>query len=353
MSRSVYIIGAYKLEDCYKCFAKELEYNDFTVGFFPLYELYEHSYHSSDILRCLQNKSPRNSYINLKTVLNADIVIWWHLALRIPTEELSLIISMTPNIKHYIYNFDPILINSGKEYWQNIERLTEQQYPLFDTTLTCNPTHVKLLREQNIDAYYAYPGYDPEYHYYERNDAYSCDVSIVCSTLYDDGIFNESILIQRRELVDRLYKMSEKSELIFHIYGPERFKSLYPNSYKGFIPYTDCRYVFSNSKINLNISPVGNSLNCDIDGRCREYFAERMPQILACRGLMLCDIEFKTIIDSESYVQAEQDIEKCILQIKDILESHNQVKYDKVRQNGEKRGKAITFTNVIKHIMAY
>ena len=109
-------------------------------------------------------------------------------------------------------------------------------------------------------------------------------------------------------------------------------KNIYPDVYKGYISYKDAYLVFSNSLINLNISPVADSLTCKLDGKKCYYFSERLPQILACKGLMVCDQNFgKLLIENSDYIKLEKE-EDIISIVNDV--KNNKEKYDLIRNNG-------------------
>ena len=119
-------------------------------------------------------------------------------------------------------------------------------------------------------------------------------------------------------ILDAIY--ADKS-INLHVYGPEFLNRLYPDSYKGFIVYKNCYKVFSNSKINLNISPLLN-----VNTNDKLYYSERLPQILGCNGIMLCNNNLTPmLIPNEHYLYINNidELMPCIysfLENKDSLQ---------------------------------
>ena len=182
---------------------------------------------------------------------------------------------------------------------------------------------------KNCKLRYFIPGFNTNLSYYLLDNSYSCDVSIVCTNLYDDLEFWSSTKICRKDVVDAIYK---DENINFHFYGPEKFKKLYPKAYKGFIKYEDCYKVFSNSKINLNISPVGDSLNDVVDGKQKHKISERCPQILGSKGLMMCDTNLEPILLHNKHYIKIDSITQALEIIYDVIENNN--KYNNIRENG-------------------
>lgn len=134
--------------------------------------------------------------------------------------------------------------------------------------------------------------------------------------------------MHRKELVDLLYQ--HRNELIFHIYGPQNFKDLYPDCYRGYINYNDCPHVFSNSRLNLCIHATSvNNDQMDI------YFSERLPQIMGSRGLLYCETDYTgsgLLIPNVNYILADE--RNPLGQIKTILHNYNNPMYKRIKEKG-------------------
>jgi len=136
--------------------------------------------------------------------------------------------------------------------------------------------------------------------------------------------------ITRYNIVNLLYENRDKIK--FHIYGPENFKNKYSECYQKSISYDDCKYVFSNSKINLSIHPLILELNNENSEQ--EYFSERLPQILGCQGLLMTNSNLSHILNKNSdyiYVDETTNIIDTVL---NIININNKDNYNNVRKNG-------------------
>ena len=166
-----------------------------------------------------------------------------------------------------------------------------------------------------------------------KNLIYQCDISIVATNLYEDNneFPYEATNICRYEIVNYLYSI--RSNIKFHFYGPISFQELYPDCYKGFVTYNNCKKIFSNSKINLSIHPLIYELN---DHNCeKEYFSERVPQILGCKGLLMTNSYFHHLLKPDiDYIHINKDNYKE--KINEII--NNSHTYDKIRFNGYQKG---------------
>lgn len=196
------------------------------------------------------------------------------------------------------------------------------------------------------DSHYIPPGYDTSVHKIDVNnefrEEYECDLSIVCTNLYD---FNDGLHINRRTMLDEIVR---HKDIKFYIYGSKNLEKIYPDNYRGFIDFNDTYKVFYHSKINLNthIRKNGNM-----------YVNERTNQILGSKGLLYIDeitgldTLFNrhtecVVIDENNYVE----------QIKGILENYEL--YEKVKENGYAKAKKhftwdIFASNINQYIFDY
>jgi hypothetical protein len=339
---NILIIGYCKLDDGFLYASRALENLNYTIFFFPYFNY---------ILDEIPNKDDiLNEFIHTN---NIEICLWWNNSIQSQTFEQ--IISKPRNlnqsqctnqqkdkyntpIKHYFFNWDPFLYNYEKynaDIWK--ERIEERKkiYPLLDHVFSCFEKEINYFKSYLLISYLP-PGFDKTVSYFKDDPLFECDISIVCTNLYDyKAEFPEDATnITRSKIVNKLYENRDKIK--FHIYGPEKFKDQFPDCYKGFISYKDCYKVFSNSKINLSIHPMVNELNSL--NSTKEYFSERVPQILGCKGLLMTNSYFTNILKNKVdyvYIDKNKDINIDILDIvKYIIDPQNKEECDKIRENG-------------------
>jgi hypothetical protein len=332
------IIGACSLADGYKAMTDGISNLGHEIAFFPLFgaqqnKINNDNYNLSDeILKAINNEEltfKLDNYIN-ESSNKTDYVIFWH-----NTDacchfiDILSIIKENTNTKIIQINWDPN---------NNFEESTLKVFRYFDFIFSVNPKLVNYLRnEHNYNtAYHFNQTYSDEFSIRKKNMKYNCDVSILITNLYLDDLWKNK-KICRKKIVDNIYNYPF---INLHVYGPEFLKDLYPKSYRGFISYKNSNLVFSNSIVNLNISPVGDTLTDFIDDNKCYYYSERLAQILSCKGLAICDQDFGDfLIPNKEYIliDNEEDIVTLILDIK----NNNKKKYDKVRLNGFKKSKEL------------
>jgi hypothetical protein len=340
-NKKILLVGCYGYADGYLAGGKAITELGHYVGFFPLYDFQNQKGNIQDIINILNGvDNLGKSYINYKNDTPTepfDLCIWWHNSTILSINQWNKIKSKTL-CKFIQLDWDAGACDKSKQiHWTNAYKNKLIGLKIFDSIYACNANIIKMLRDskENTSCYIDHfnPGYHPSTSFYDLDDKYKCDVSIICTNLYEDMNLWENTKICRKSLVDEIYK---RNDINFHLYGPEQFKKQYPKAYKGFIKYDDCYKVFSNSKINLNISPVGNILNGIVDGKMCSYMSERAPQILACKGLMACDTELSPLlIHEEDYIRVD-DIPNFMKKLDDII--NNSEKYDLIRGNGFKKG---------------
>ena len=324
------IIGYCKLDDGFLYASRALEKLNYTIFFFPYFNY---------ILDKIPNKDDiLNEFIHTN---NIELCLWWNNSIQSTTFDRIINnpnITSRPVIKHYLFNWDPFLYNYDKYnaiIWKDRIEERKKIYPLLDHVFSCFEKEVNYFKSY-LKISYLPPGFDKTISYYHQDITFSCDVSIVCTNLYDyNAEFpEESTNITRSEIVHKLYE--NRNIIKFHIYGPEKFKTQFPECYKGFISYKDCYKVFSNSKINLSIHPMVNELNSI--NSTKEYFSERVPQILGCKGLLMTNSYFTNIIkDKIDYVYIDKHTDNTvdfIDVIKYIIDPLNKEECDKIRENG-------------------
>lgn len=315
------IISYYELKESLELAANALSNIGYIVNNYPLFKyvydvndkLYNYKDHFNNFL---QNEKP-------------DIILWWFI--NIPTDIFAYICKNNTAL-HVLYNWD------DPWSWQveSLDLKGKSKY-LDLATGTCEETLQDYLKYGAKNAIYLHPGFDPKIHYpfsSEESNEYKCDISICCTNLYGEDIYNDQY-IRRKDLIDKIYEESNLLNIKFHIYGPEYLQKIYPNSYRGFIKYYDISKVISNSKINL-CTHVCSSKS--------KYMNERCSIILGCGGLLLVDKVKdldKLIIPNKECIVMENSIINIIMQIKNILANYDD-KYE-IRKNALLRSKDYTW----------
>jgi hypothetical protein len=323
---NILLIGYCHLDDGFLYASKALEKLGYTIYFFPYLTYIMDKIACRDELIIRKIKSD-----------NINICLWW--CNNITHESYDKIINKSDiekNIKHYFFNWDFLLYNYEKYnsiVWKERVENKKLCYQIMDHVFTCYQKEIDIFKN-NISISYAYPGFDKKISYYLPDDEYECDISIVCTNLYknENEFPNDATNISRYEIVDKLYENRHK--INFHIYGYENLKEEYPECYRGFIKYQQCNKVFSNSKINLSIHPIVNELFNENSEY--EYFSERVPQILGCKGLLMTNsILKKNLVPDEDYIYIDRNMD-WFEKINEIIT--NNEKYDNMRENGHKKG---------------
>lgn len=206
---------------------------------------------------------------------NIQIVFWWFLGL--PVNEFIHVKNIT-GVKYILYNWD-------EPYNWTLSQIKGKMSYLDAALVSCQETLPIYLENGCHHAECLYPGFDPQVHFPipEFNFDYLnyvCDISICCTNLYEDMDKYPDQYIQRKKLIDDIYKNQSEYNYTFHIYGPESLASLYPYSYKGFVSYYDSNKVFNNSKINLCTHVLSHK---------EGYLNERVFLIGGAGGLLLVD----------------------------------------------------------------
>ena len=161
---------------------------------------------------------------------NINICLWWSNTIKYENYQYIITNSMTKYIQHIFFNWDPFLYNYIKYncyFWENIINEKNKIYRIMDNVLSCFETEINYFKD-DIKITYAQPGFDMNISKYSYDSNYLCDVSIVCTNLYDNinEFPDESTNITRYSIVNKLYE--NRTKLKFHIYGPEKFKNIYP-----------------------------------------------------------------------------------------------------------------------------
>lgn len=315
------IIGYCHLDDGFLYASNALEKLNYKIFFFP--------YLSYIMDKIVNLDELLTTYIKSN---NINICLWWNNSIKY--ENYYKVINRLKDncIKNYFFNWDPFLYNYKKYnsiIWKERIEDKEKIYPLMNNVFSCFEKEISYFKNI-IQISYVPPGFDKNISKYVFDKDYECDISIICTNFYSNinEFPDETTNITRYEIVNNLYE--NRNEFKFHIYGPENFKNIYPECYRGFIKYQDCNKVFSNSKINLSIHPLIYELN-NLNSK-EEYFSERVPQILGSKGLLITNSYFTNkLIDKEDYIYIDKNID-WYSKFLDIIENSNS--YDYIRNNG-------------------
>jgi hypothetical protein len=336
---NILIIGYYGFEDGYYAYGKYFKNYLKTVSFFPLIECRD------------LNKNNKTSITDIETIISGNeltkniyspklinhncpknIVLIAHNNDMLSSLKIDNILVIEHiNLLKKKFNFQLIQVN-----WDPIINSTNNNIiHFFDKSYCSDPSLLKLYK--NVKFFKA--GYSKDTSFYKEDTDYKCDVSFIGTNLYENSIYPNQTL-NRKLIIDLLY--SDKS-IKLHIYGPKFLGERYPDSYKGFINYKDCYKVFSNSKINLNISPLVN-----VNTNDKLYYSERLPQILASNGVMLCNNDLSPmLIPNEHYLHVN-NISELISSVHYFL--NNTVFQDKIKKNVTEIKDKFNYQHIIKDI---
>jgi len=318
----ILITSYYGLREALLLAANSLKKLGFTVVDFPLYM------HLMDV------NSKRDDYLELLVKFieyeKPDIILWWYIGLSIT--DMKIVNNTFPKIKFFFYNWDE------PNNWSILNLRDKAKY-LDCAFICCNETTTNYIDNGSKDSQYLLPGYSPDIHYKiinqnddDRNN-YSCDISFCTTNLYDNEGEFPNQYINRKILVDNIYHNQDKYGYKFYIYGPEKFKKLYPKSYRGFVKYEDSNKVFNYSKINLCTHVLSNK---------DQYLNERAILITGSNGLLFIDdikgLE-KIFIPGKECVIIDKD--NYLIQIKNILENYD--KYIIIKDMGNQKSVQYTW----------
>jgi hypothetical protein len=257
--------------------------------------------------------------------LKPKYVLWW--ILDIKTNNLREIHNYNHNVKHIYFNWD-------EPFNFDVVNAKQKSKYLNYVFGTCQESMHKYIDSGALHANCLYTGYSSKIHYpYFIKDTgydfskikYRHDVSFVLTNLYENKEMYPDQVIDRKVLVDNLY-LNQKSNYKFAIYGPSKFKELYPNSYVDYIKYNDTCKLFNESKINICTHVIGNKAG---------YLNERVFLIMASGGLLLIDpIKGIDKILKNGYNCIYINPTKIVSQINKILSNSDY--YNKIRINAYK-----------------
>lgn len=308
------IFGYFHLADGYLAFADSIR-NEHSVSFFPLMAYVKDNIDSTEITvqKFLEGGLDMNSthyYHNMVlpdyNLGVPDVLLFWVPA--VDVSQLVIEIRKFYSGKIIFHNWDPNYTEINHQHWVGQTKALLVNAKQSDCVLTVNPLEVEFYKRNGIKSVHCYSGFCEKYSYLVDDANYKCDVSAVITNLYTDSVWDlNRQKINRKKLIDDLY--ADKS-INLKIYGPEKFRSQYPDSYVREIRYNECNKVFSNSRVNLCVHAIS------IDG----YLSERAAQIIGSKGLLYTDnVIGLNFIPGQDYVLVKND---AYQQIKDLLKTN-------------------------------
>jgi len=255
-----------------------------------------------------------NALIAFIKNIDPAVMLWWNWE---SSKECLLEIKIkTPNILHVLFNWDhPFCLSS----WDNNCNRKITSKNIWDICfLTADYKLNEYTNSGSKEAYYLRMFADENIHYPELDKSYECDISFICTNLYEDRDKFPNNIINRREVLTNIINHGFN----VHIYGPENLKKIFPNQYKGFSHFLDNHKVFHNSKINL----------CTHGDNGYKYCNERVGTILSSGGLMMCDKVdgIETILtNNKDFILFDEN--NYIEQIRDIINNYD--KYAHIKEN--------------------
>lgn len=300
--KNICLVAYYDLKEALYEAKISLEKNGYNVIGFPLYKLMYDIY----------DKQENYTDIFVDYIINnkIDVVFWWFI--NIDSEKFKYIKEKT-NVKYIFFNWDEPF------NWELCDIKNKAKY-IDCAFITCKESVNNYTSNGCQLVYNLPPAFSPTINFpidiFDVNDynKYYCDISFCCTNLYDTEEYNRQY-IKRKKIIDDIYENQFKKRYKFHIYGPEKFKEMYPESYKGFITYDKLNYLFNYSKINLCTHVI-----CDADG----YINERVILIGGSGGLLFVD----NVKGINEYFKSNEEIiiidkEKYVDQITNILDDYN------------------------------
>ncbi len=288
--KKIALIGAFNLEEGYLGATQALRKLGHEVVFVPAmkYKSENPNNHVQLIIDHLNSENP-------------DICLWWRAETLNGLEFHKIRKKVTG--KFIMYSWDDPL------QWE-LHKEMPYKCRFLDAAFSCCQDSVEMYKEYGVPvSEWLLPGFDPEVHYPEEDESYKCDVSMVCTNLYDGKKITKHDHFSRKELIDKI--LEKFPDIDFRIYGSKEFEDIYPKNYFGWVHFTESRKVFYNSKISLctHIRRDGN-----------KYINERVCQILGSGGSLLVDNVkgIENVLYPQTFMSFNS-IEKCLESIEDIL----------------------------------
>jgi hypothetical protein len=255
-----------------------------------------------------------NALISFIKNIDPAIMLWWNWE---SSKEVLLEIKIkTQNILHVLFNWDhPFCLSS----WDNNHNRRITSKNIWDICFaTADYKLDEYTNSGTSEVYYLRMFADENIHFPEVDKSYECDVSFICTNLYEDKVMFPNNITNRREVITNIIN----NGFNVHIYGPEHLKEIFPNQYKGFSHFLNNHKVFYNSKINL----------CTHGDNGYKYCNERVGTILSSGGLMMCDKVdgIETILThNKDFILFDEN--NYIEQIRDIINNYD--RYVHIKEN--------------------
>lgn len=322
------VLGAYSLADGYNSLIYNLNKYFDTISFFPLYiyndNSYTKKYYDDCLLDCINGTYDCNN--NIIRLINFNVkkthIIYFH--------NFSYLLANLEQFNLIIKNktFKLIMINWDANICHDIR---EEIINKFDLIYMSNYNLI------NYNIKPLFTGYLKDKSYNHIDADYKCDIAFIGTTLYNDNIFlNQNI--KREDILDEICK---ESNIILHVYTNNNYiAKKYNLNYKGYISYDNSYKVFSNSLFILNISPLSNIMT-----NGHYYYSERLPQILACGGIMISNNDFSGLLEPNVdyiYLTNLKELNTTILHYKNMPQL-----LDKMRDSYSSKLHLFNYDNIV------
>ena len=192
----ILLAGYYGYADGYLAGAKGIIDLGHEMSFFPLMTMIHKKYSIDDLINVLNGnslsyenlKKKYSEYVNDSPDIKPDICLWWHNTPQLSVENLAKIKNQT-SCKFIQLNWDPsaIIETDHKEHISSFRKCVEA-LPFFNKILVVNSkliNHLQKYNRNNIPIKHFYPGHHESTSFYNENKEYACDVSIICTNLYE------------------------------------------------------------------------------------------------------------------------------------------------------------------------
>ena len=273
-----------------------------TVFDFPMFRYYQ-DHHD-------KREDYADYFIRYLNENQIEYVLWWFVG--IPTVEFKRI-KLETGCRYFLFNWDE------PNNWNDVDMVGKMSS--FDSVfVTCSGTIHHYLDAGCKNAACLYPGFNPRINYPIKDfsvtdfNKYSCDISFCCTNLYEKDAYPHQFT-PRRVIVDAIYQGQETYGYVFYLYGPAFLGEIYPQSYRGFVSYSESNRVFNYSKINLC-----THVRADVDG----YLNERVILVGGSGGLLLVDpiAAIDTVFDPHQEIVLI-DTTNIAAQIREILDQYD------------------------------
>lgn len=301
MKINICIVMYYELKEALFEAKKSLEQYDCIISGFPMYKFVHDKYD--------KREDYVEIFIDFINSNKIDVVLWWFI--NIDSDKFKYIKEVT-GVKYIFFNWDEPF------NWEPCD--IKNKAPYIDCAfVTCKESLTNYTENGCKLAYNLPPAFSCDVNFpinkFNSHDysKYYCDVNFCCTNLYDGPEYKHQFM-SRKKLIDDIYNNQFIYGYIFHIYGPENFRQLYPESYRGFISYDKLNFLFNYSKINLCTHVISH-----MDG----YINERVILVGGSGGLLMVD----NVKGIDKYFEPNQEIilidkNNYIHQICDIINNY-------------------------------